>query len=87
MAEADRIDERLRSLEEEMRLQRGRSHSYGNQLVAHDSHIADLREDVRDLKAEMGRRFDQLAGQAWRIAGFVVTVMILAATIVSLIVH
>ena len=47
-------------------------------LDATDKKVDNLDEKVDD-------RFDRLTGQAWKIAGFIVTVMILAATIVSLV--
>lgn len=90
--------QRILTLEEEMRIQRQRSHDYGNRLTEQGAQIEDAREDIRDLSHEIARRFDaqkadtdsrfdRLSSQAWKITGFVVTVMLLAATIVGLLVH
>lgn len=77
--------QRLNTLESELQILRARSHDYGNALVEQKSQLEDTREDIRDLKTTMGMRFDKLSDQAWKIAGFVVTVVMAAAVIVGLI--
>lgn len=46
-----------------------------------------IEQDVGNLDTKMDTRFDRLQQQAWRIAGFIVTVMILAASVVGLVAH
>lgn len=56
-----------------------------------DNEVANLRTEQRaglkDLHTEMGTRFDKLSSQGWKIAAFVVSVMVLAAGVVGLVIQ
>lgn len=76
---------------------RERNHEFGNKIIEHNGHIEDAREDIKDLRREMNRRFkdqnekidkrfDSLSGSMWRVAGLLVTGMGVAAAIVAVIV-
>ena len=77
------MDEDLRYRVQE--LERQTRNGYSPQLLK--SRLDGLEAQVRGLDTKVDDRFDRLTGQAWKIAGFIVTVMILAATIVSLVLH
>jgi hypothetical protein len=52
-----------------------------------EAKVDGLNAKVDNLSAKVDDRFDKLTGHMWRVAGFIVSVMMLAALIVSLVIQ